>query len=87
MLVINPTECIDCGVCEPECPAEAIVPDTVPGIDRWTDLNATYSSLWPNVTEKGTRPADAEMHLGEGDKFERYFSAEPGGRAKGADQR
>src|SRR3546814_9522419 len=24
MLVINPSECIDCGVCEPECPAEAI---------------------------------------------------------------
>jgi ferredoxin len=28
MLVINPNECIDCGVCEPECPAEAILPDT-----------------------------------------------------------
>ena len=28
MLVINPSECIDCGVCEPECPAKAIVPDS-----------------------------------------------------------
>ena len=28
MLVINPDECIDCGVCEPECPPEAILPDT-----------------------------------------------------------
>ena len=28
MLVIDPDECIDCGVCEPECPVEAIVPDT-----------------------------------------------------------
>ena len=28
MLVIHPDECIDCGVCEPECPAEAIKPDT-----------------------------------------------------------
>jgi ferredoxin len=31
MLVINPSECIDCGVCEPECPAEAILPDTESG--------------------------------------------------------
>ena len=30
MLVINPDECIDCGVCEPECPAEAIISDTSP---------------------------------------------------------
>ena len=33
MLVINPDECIDCGVCEPECPPKAIVPDTEKGID------------------------------------------------------
>ena len=33
MLVINPNECIDCGVCEPECPAEAILPDTEDGAD------------------------------------------------------
>ena len=31
MLVIHPDECIDCGVCEPECPIEAIKPDTEPG--------------------------------------------------------
>ena len=30
MLVIHPDECIDCGVCEPECPAEAILPDGEP---------------------------------------------------------
>ena len=32
-LVIHPDECIDCGVCEPECPADAIRPDTEPGMD------------------------------------------------------
>ena len=32
MLVIHPDECIDCGVCEPECPAEAIKPDTGKGL-------------------------------------------------------
>ena len=37
MLVINPSECIDCGVCEPECPAEAILPDTESGLEVWLD--------------------------------------------------
>ena len=36
MLVINPSECIDCGVCEPECPAEAILPDTEDGTEKST---------------------------------------------------
>jgi ferredoxin len=39
MLVINPSECIDCGVCEPECPAEAILPDTEGGLEQWLELN------------------------------------------------
>ena len=34
MLVIHPDECIDCGVCEPECPVDAIKPDTEPGLER-----------------------------------------------------
>src|SRR5690606_14182445 len=37
MLVIHPDECIDCGVCEPECPAEAIKPDTDPGLEKWLE--------------------------------------------------
>ena len=40
MLVIHPDECIDCGVCEPECPAEAIKPDTETGLEKWLKLNA-----------------------------------------------
>ena len=44
MLVINPNECIDCGVCEPECPAEAILPDTEGGLEKWLELNATFST-------------------------------------------
>ena len=32
MLVIHPDECIDCGVCVPECPVDAIKPDTDPGL-------------------------------------------------------
>ena len=44
MLVINPSECIDCGVCEPECPAEAILPDTENGLEQWLELNKTFSA-------------------------------------------
>lgn len=59
-LVINPDECIDCGVCEPECPAEAIVPDSDDRAAAWAEINASYSVKWPNITRKGTPPADAE---------------------------
>ena len=48
MLVIHPDECIDCGVCEPECPAEAILPDTEPGMEGYLELNKKYSEIWPN---------------------------------------
>jgi ferredoxin len=37
MLVIHPDECIDCGVCEPECPVDAIKPDSEPGFERWAE--------------------------------------------------
>ena len=45
MLVIHPDECIDCGVCEPECPAEAIKPDTEPGLESWLQLNTEICLL------------------------------------------
>jgi len=78
MLVINPSECIDCGVCEPECPAEAILPDTEGGLETWLELNAQYSAEWPNITARKEAPADADDHKGEAGKFEKYFSAAPG---------
>ncbi len=78
MLVINPSECIDCGVCEPECPAEAILPDTESGTETWLELNTKYSALWPNITEKKEPPADADDFKGAARKFEEFFSAEPG---------
>ena len=51
MLVIHPDECIDCGVCEPECPAEAIKPDTEPGLEKWLSLNADYAKSCPNTDQ------------------------------------
>ena len=67
-LVIHPEECIDCGVCEPECPADAIRADTEPGLDEWLALNAKYAGIWPNITEIGTVPPDAEDWNGKSDK-------------------
>jgi len=61
-LVINPDECIDCALCEPECPAEAIVSeDELAPADatKWRDINAEYSALWPVITEQKDPPADA----------------------------
>ena len=45
MLVIHPDECIDCGVCEPECPVDAIKPDTEPGVEKWLGINAEQRPL------------------------------------------
>ena len=60
-LVIHPEECIDCGVCEPECPADAIVADTDPrSSEHWLEVNARFSRIWPNITRKGVPPADAK---------------------------
>jgi len=52
MLVIKPEECIDCGVCEPECPVDAIVADTESGSEKWLEVNTKYSEIWPNITVK-----------------------------------
>ena len=79
MLVINPNECIDCGVCEPECPAEAIKPDTEPGLDKWLKVNTDFSKSWPNITQKKDAPDDAKEWDGKPNKFEAYFSPNPGG--------
>ena len=78
MLVINPSECIDCGVCEPECPAEAILPDTEGEADKWLELNTKSSAEWPNITEKKDPPDDADDHQGEDGKFDKYFTPEAG---------
>ncbi len=81
MLVIHPDECIDCGVCEPECPPEAIKADTETGLEKWLTLNADYAKTWPNITQKGTPPEDAEAFRDEKGKYEKYFSEKPGSGA------
>ena len=72
MLVIKPDECIDCGVCEPECPIDAIVADTEPGNEKWLEINTKYSEIWPNISEKKDSPYGDKLK-DEQNKFEKYF--------------
>jgi len=78
MLVISPDECIDCGVCEPECPIEAILPDTDPEAEKWLELNAEYSEKWPNITSSKAAPPDADMWKDTPEKMKKYFNTAPG---------
>ena len=79
MLVIHPDECIDCGVCEPECPVEAIVPDTEDDANgKWLKINADFSKSWPVITRRKDPPSDHEQFAQETGKFEKYFSEKPG---------
>lgn len=78
MLVIHPDECIDCGVCEPECPAEAIIPDTESEADKWLEVNTKYAAEWPNITQKIDAMPGADDCVEEKDKFEKHFSDKPG---------
>ncbi len=78
MLVIHPDECIDCGVCEPECPVEAIKPDTETGLEPWLELNRKYAVSWPNITLKGEPPPDRDDWAKVPDKLAKHFSAKPG---------
>lgn len=78
MLVINPDECIDCGVCIPECPAEAIVTDAdVNFEEKWLALNARYSAVWPNISRRKEPLEDADANNGRADKFA-FFDPAPG---------
>jgi ferredoxin len=78
MLVIHPDECIDCGVCEPECPADAIKPDTDPGASDWVAFNRKYSELWPVITVRKDPLPEADAKSDEEDKLKKYFSENPG---------
>lgn len=78
-LAIHPEECIDCGVCEPECPVDAIKPDTEDTPDgKWLKINDEFSRVWPNITSKRDPLPDADAFAKETGKFEKYFSTEPG---------
>jgi ferredoxin len=62
MLVIDPDECIDCSLCEPECPIDAIsAEDDLPADQRhFATLNRQLAKEWPVITAQGPTPADAD---------------------------
>jgi len=70
-LVIDPDECIDCTLCVPECPAEAIfAEEDVPTQQHdMIALNAQLAKQWPLITERKEPPADADEWLGKPDKL------------------
>ena len=81
MLVIDPDECIDCGVCEPECPIDAIVADTTymeEDKDKWLLLNKKFSAIWPNITKKKEPMIEHEKFKNIKNKHDKYFSEKAG---------
>lgn len=61
-LVIHPDECIDCGLCEPECPVDAILheDDLTPEQDKFYALNQELAELWPNINQSKPSLPDAD---------------------------
>ena len=77
MLAINPDECIDCGVCEPECPVEAIKPES-DELLKWVDRTAnTPPNGRISPSKNPARPMPTSIKGMEG-KFEQFFSPNPG---------
>ena len=66
MLVIDPDECIDCTLCVPECPVEAIfAEDDVPEAQReWIARNKELAAGWKPIIERKPAPADADEWKG-----------------------
>jgi len=62
MLVINPEDCIDCGLCIPVCPENAIYSDEdIPsGEEIALEINERMSNTWPNIAKKKPPLPDAE---------------------------
>jgi ferredoxin len=69
-LVIDPEECIDCALCEPECPVNAIYSeDDLPEqYHEYIDLNKRLATQWPNITEIKAAPEDADEWVDKPDK-------------------
>lgn len=72
-LVIDPDECIDCALCEPECPVNAIFSeDELPeGQEPYAEINAELCKVWPNITEMKPAMEDATKWDGVPNKLDK----------------
>ena len=70
-LVINPNECIDCGLCEPECPEKAIFSEDELPVDQihFVEINEDLSTEWPNISQKKESMPNAKKFSGVKDKI------------------
>ncbi len=70
-LVIHPDECIDCALCEPECPVDAIFAEDEipPGQENFLELNQELAEIWPNISEQKEPLEDAEKWNGVPEKI------------------
>ncbi|QLK52858.1 ferredoxin family protein [Ehrlichia ruminantium] len=85
MLVIDPDQCIDCGVCIPECPIDAIIADDSikdilesdnnvlndeqKSFKKFYEINREFSKKWENITSRKSPLPDAESYKYKKDKF------------------
>ena len=71
MVVIHPDQCIDCGLCEPECPVSAIFPeeDVPAGQEGFVALNAELAKEWPVLAVRKDPPPDAAEWDGKPNKL------------------
>jgi ferredoxin len=71
-LAIDPEECIDCTLCEPECPVEAILPEEDLTDDQqfYLELNAELCQNWPVITVQKDAPSDADEWAGKPNKID-----------------
>lgn len=71
-LVINPEECIDCNLCVPECPVDAIVPEDElsPEQQHFLQINADLAKKWPIITAAKAPPDDADAWANKENKMQ-----------------
>lgn len=71
-MVIDPDECIDCALCEPECPAQAIFSeDDLPeNMRQFIEINAERAKRWPTITAHEEQPEEAKKWDGVPDKLQ-----------------
>jgi ferredoxin len=72
MVIIDPDECIDCGVCEPECPIDAIKPEA-DELLIWLERARILSKTLPSITKQKDPLPDADKFKDEKNKFEKYI--------------